>query len=97
MQVQRTPLFMTLKLTQDQREAIRETGGPVKIEDDETRKTFVIIDGELHHRAMQALEEHETRRAIRTGIDDLEAGRVVPFAEVVSRLRKKLGLPPRAP
>jgi hypothetical protein len=87
---------MPLKLTQDQREAIRQSGGPVEIEDDETRKTFVIIDGELHHRAMQALEENETRRAIRTGIDDLQAGRVVPFADVDARLRKKLGLPPRA-
>ena len=87
---------MTLKLTQDQREAIRQTGGPVEIEADVTRKTFVIIDGELHHRAMQALEEHETRRAIRTGIDELEAGRVVPFADVDARLQKKLGLAPRA-
>jgi predicted transcriptional regulator len=87
---------MTLKLTQDQREAIRQTGGPVEIEDDETKKTFVIIDGELHHRAMQALEENETRRAIRSGIDDLEAGRVVPLADVDARLRKKLGVAPRA-
>lgn len=33
--------------------------------------------------------------AIQAGIDDLEAGRVVPFEEVDARLRAKLGLPPR--
>ena len=87
---------MTPKLTNEQRDAIRERGGPVEIEDDETRKIDVIIDGDLHQRAMQALEEHDTRRAIRAGLDDLEAGRVVPFAEVDARLRSKLGLPARA-
>jgi predicted transcriptional regulator len=42
---------------------------------------------------MQALDEHDARKAIRAGIDDLEAGRVVPFVEVDARLREKLGLP----
>jgi predicted transcriptional regulator len=86
---------MTPKLSQEQRDAIRQHGGPVEVEDDETRKVYVIIEGDLHQRAMQALDEHDARRAIRTGIDDLEAGRVVPLAEVDARLRKKLGLPAR--
>lgn len=87
---------MTPKLSQEQREAIQQHGGPVEVEDDETRKVYVIIEGDLHQRAMQALEEHDARRAIRAGIDDLQAGRIVPFAELDSRLRKKLGLPERA-
>jgi predicted DNA-binding antitoxin AbrB/MazE fold protein len=33
--------------------------------------------------------------AIQAGIDDMEAGRVVPFEQVDARLRAKLGLPPR--
>lgn len=86
---------MTPKLTHEQREAIRERGAPLEIEDDETRKIYVIIEGDLHVRAMQALEEHDARRAIRAGIEDLEAGRVVPFAEVDARLREKFGLPAR--
>ena len=84
---------MSAKLTQEQREAIRQHGGPVEVEDDETRKVYVLVDSDLHNRAMKALEERKTRRAIRTGIDDLEAGRDVPFAEVDARLRQKLGLP----
>ncbi len=85
---------MTPKLTQEQREAIRQRQGrPLEIKDDETRKVYVIIESDLFDRATHALEEHDARSAIRAGIDDLEAGRVVPFAEVDKKLRTKLGLP----
>jgi predicted transcriptional regulator len=87
---------MTPKLTEEQREALRRRGGPIEVEDDQTRKVYVIIDDELHQRAMQALEEHDSLAAIRAGIADLEAGRVIPFAEVDSRIRERLGLPARA-
>lgn len=87
---------MTPKLTHEQREALRQSDGPVQVEDDETRKVYVLIEGGLHQRAMQALEEHDAQNAIRAGIDDLEAGRVVSFYEIDVRLRKKLGIPARA-
>lgn len=86
---------MTPKLTDEQREAIQQSDS-IMVEDDQTRKVYFIIDGDLHDRAIQALEEHDARRAIRAGIDDLEAGRIIPFADVDARLRDKLGLPPRA-
>jgi predicted DNA-binding antitoxin AbrB/MazE fold protein len=41
-----------------------------------------------------AAGEHLT--AIREGIDDMEAGRVVAFSDVDSRIRAKLGLPLRS-
>jgi hypothetical protein len=88
---------MAAKLTREQREAVRQEGGPVAVEDDETQARYFLIDEELHQRAMEALEERDARRAIRVGIDDLEAGRVVPFAEIDARLRQKLGLPARQP
>jgi len=88
---------MNPKLTQEQREAVRQHGGSVAVEDDETQTVYFLIEGDLHRRAMQALEECDSRRAIRAGIDDLEAGRVVPFSEVDARLREKLGLPARQP
>lgn len=87
---------MTPTLTPEQREALRHSSGPVAVEDAETRKVYVLIEEELHSRAMDALAEQDSRRAIRAGIEDFEAGRVVPFAEVDARLRKKLGLPARA-
>jgi predicted transcriptional regulator len=86
---------MTTKLTPEQREAIRQQGSPVAVEDDETRTVYYLIDEDLHRRAMEALDKEDARRAIRAGLDDLEAGRVVPFSEVDARLRKKLGLPAR--
>ena len=88
---------MMLKLSDEQRSALDQRGGAIEVEDDRTRKIYVLIDADLHQRAMQALEEQETRRAIQAGIDDLEAGRVVPFEEVDARLRKRLGLPQRQP
>jgi hypothetical protein len=87
--------MMIPKLTPEQREALRKADGALEVEDDETSKSFVIIERDLHQRAMQALEERDARRAIQQGIEELEAGKVIPFAEIDARLRKKLGLPPR--
>ncbi|MBS0262935.1 MAG: hypothetical protein JSS02_13405 [Planctomycetes bacterium] len=84
---------MRARLTAEQRSAIRRQGGILELEDEETNRLYVIVDSELHHRAMKALEERDVQQAIQAGIDDLEAGRVVPFAEVDARLRRKLGLP----
>ena len=84
---------MRARLTAEQRDAIRRQGGILELEDEETNRLYVIVDSELHHLAMKALEERDVHQAIQAGIDDLEAGRVVPFAEVDARLRKKLGLP----
>jgi hypothetical protein len=86
---------MSTKLTPEQREAIRQQGSPVVVEDDETQTIYFLIDEDLHRRAMEALEERDARRAIRAGLDDLEAGRVETFSDVDARLRKKLGLSPR--
>ena len=46
-------------------------------------------------RVWVTVEEDRDVAAIRAGIADLEAGRVVPFEQVDARLRAKLGLPPR--
>ena len=41
-------------------------------------------------------ERREAHRAIRQGLDDIEAGRVRPFEEFDREFRQKHGLPPRA-
>lgn len=46
-------------------------------------------------RVWVTMDEGEQVAAIQAGIDDLEAGRVVAFDEVDSRIRIKLGMPPR--
>jgi predicted transcriptional regulator len=46
---------------------------------------------------MQALNKQEDHDAIQAGIDDMEAGRVVPYEQVSrelrAHLREKFGLP----
>jgi predicted transcriptional regulator len=66
------------------------------VEDDEMQQSYVLVDRELHDRAMLALKQLEDLAAIQAGIDDLEAGRVVAFEEVDARIRAKLGISPRS-
>jgi predicted transcriptional regulator len=88
---------MTTKLSEDQRRALlNHPGGPITVEDDESRERFVLVDQALHERAMRALKQQEDLAAIQDGLEDVEAGRVVAFEEVDARIRAKLGLPPRA-
>ena len=47
-------------------------------------------------RVWVTMDEGEHLAAIRAGIDDMEAGRVVAFEEVDARIRAKLGLPRRS-
>jgi len=47
--------------------------------------------------AIQSLrrQQEEDLAAIRAGIRDMEAGRVVPLSEADRRIREELGFPPR--
>ena len=51
-----------------------------------------LSDGQ---RVWVTMDEGEHLAAIQAGIDDMEAGRVVPFEDVDARIRAKRGLPPR--
>lgn len=87
---------MMPNLSEDQRQALRDQPGvPIAVEDEQTRHRYVLVDQELHDRAMQALQQQEDLAAIQAGISDMEAGNVVTFDEVDTRIRAKLGLPPR--
>ncbi len=82
-------------LTDEQRQALNRQPEGIEVEDAQTQKVYFITDAEVHRRAMQALKRQEDHDAIRTGIDDMEAGRVVAFEEVDQRIREKLGVPQR--
>jgi predicted transcriptional regulator len=83
-------------LSDEQRSALSDRPEGIEVEDPQTRRVYVLADAELHRRALRALQETEDRAAIQSGIDDMEAGRVVPFEEVDRRIREKLGLAARA-
>ena len=88
---------MRLPISDELRQALAQQPDGIEVEDQQTRKVYVLTDAELHRRAMQALHKQEDRDAIRAGIEDMEAGRVVPYEEVSRnlrrRLREKFGLP----
>ena len=87
---------MIPKLSDDQRQALRErAGGPVTVEDEQSHQVYVLVDSRVHEQAMEALRERENLAAIRAGIDDMQAAVGVPFDEIDARIRSSLGMPPR--
>ncbi len=79
---------MTPRLTIEQREAIRLHVGPVPVEDEQTRQVYFIVD----RATLEALRQDADREAIRKGISDMEAGRVLTLAQLDERIRERLGL-----
>ncbi len=88
---------MNAKLPAELREQLQanQDAQGYALEDEQTHKIWIVIDEQTHRRAMQALREKEDRESIQRGIDDMEAGRVVPLEEVDARIRSELGLPVR--
>jgi predicted transcriptional regulator len=81
---------MTPKLTSEQREALNQSDGPVAVEDEETRRVYFLVD----ESTFNTLQQQEDLVAIRDGVADMEAGRIVTLDELDARIRTRLGLPP---
>ncbi|MEX2139148.1 MAG: hypothetical protein WD894_07805 [Pirellulales bacterium] len=77
---------MTPKLTPEQREALDRSNGPVLVEDDETRRHYYLVD----EPTFRSIQQQEDLAAIRDGIADMEAGRVVTLDELDARIRARL-------
>lgn len=88
---------MKIPLTDDLRRALAMHPDGIEVEDPETNRVYFLADAETHRNATAAGQQQQDRAAIQAGIADMEAGRVVPFADVDARIRATLGLPPRAP
>jgi predicted transcriptional regulator len=71
-----------IKITPEQRQALEQAGSPVEVEDDETQQVYFLVD--------KATVESADRDAIRRGIADMEAGRVVTLEELDARIRARL-------
>lgn len=81
----------TLKLTDEMRQALQENPDqPLEIEDEVTRRVYLLV-AKPTGREMIHATDHE---AIQAGIDDMEAGRCVPFEEMDRRISEKLGIEP---
>lgn len=80
---------MTLKLTDEQRDAIKRDRCPVPVEDEETHEVYFLVD----KGTLEALRQDADRQAIRQGITDMEAGRVVTLEELDARIQARLRKP----
>lgn len=80
---------MTPKLTHEQREALKQGGGPVPVEDDQTHEVYFLVDKVT----LDTLRQDADREAIRQGIADMEAGRVVTLEELDARIQAKIRRP----
>jgi hypothetical protein len=88
---------MITKLTQELADAVNaaETDG-LEVVDPTTNRTYVIVDGETHLRAMDALRRVQDVESIQRGAIQADAGEGIPLAEADQRLRSELGFESRA-
>jgi hypothetical protein len=82
---------MTPKITPEQREALDRSDGPVPVEDEQTHRVYFLVDP----LTLDTLRQQEDLAAIRDGIADAEAGRVITLEELDTRIRNRLGLQPK--
>ncbi|QDT62828.1 hypothetical protein [Calycomorphotria hydatis] len=86
-----------MNITAEQRAALAAHPEGIRISDEETGKVYVLADEQHYRQAMAALRKEADLAAIQAGIDDMEAGRMIPLEEVDFELRTLLKLPPRKP
>ncbi len=68
----------------------------VEIQDGTFQKVYVIVDQEIHRRAMRALRQRADLEAIREGVPQMEAGDGQLLHDAEAERRQELGFPPRA-
>lgn len=61
-----------------------------------TQRLYVVVDDEVHRKAMEALRRQEDHDAIAGGIAQMESGQGKPLHEVEAEMRAEFGYPPRA-
>lgn len=83
---------MATKLTTEQSDALHQSGESLPLVDPKTEKVYVLVDQSIHQQAMAALEHQREAdmTAIRQGIADMEAGRVMTLEESQARTEAAL-------
>ena len=78
--------FMTPKLTAEQREALVERGGPVAVQDEQTDRIYFLVDSTM----LDSLQAQADMAALRQGIADANAGRMLPLDDAFQRIEANL-------
>ncbi|MEO8268468.1 MAG: hypothetical protein ABI557_02035 [Aureliella sp.] len=85
---------MTVELTQELAAALHASGERgLELVDPQTRRTYVLVDVETHHRAMKALDRQQSHAAIAEGLAQMQAGEGKALDQAFSDLREKLLFP----
>lgn len=85
---------MAMELTRELAAALHASGdSSLEFVDPQTRRTYVLVEVETHHRAMQALDRQQSHAAIAEGLAQMQAGDGKPLDVAFSDLREKLGFP----
>ncbi len=84
---------MITALNQELITALHAAGeGELEVVDPETLRTYVLIDSDTHHRAMDALRRQQDHDAIAAGLVQLKAGEGQLLDEAFQNIRTRLGL-----
>lgn len=82
---------MTAKLNKELTDALHATGGSeLEVVDPETQRTYFLVDGETHRRAMEALRRQQDRDAITQGLAEMESGKGISVDEARRLTRERL-------
>lgn len=85
---------MLTKLSKEVSDALQAAGdGSLEAIDPETGRIYFVVEGDIHRRAMMALQQQQATEAIANGIADLEAGRTQPVEDVHAQIRQQLQSP----
>ena len=80
-----------VKLSDEQLEALEQSPDGISCEDTISRRTYVLVEEDVHRRAMQALKQQLDLEAIRRGVAQMEASGGMPVEDARRQLAQELG------
>ena len=80
-----------VKLTDEQRVALQQSPDGISCEDTTTNRVYVLVDEQVHRRAMHALKQQQDHEAIRRGIAQMEAGGGLLIQDARIQLAQEFG------
>lgn len=80
-----------VKLTDEQRNALQKSPEGVSCEDTTTHRVYVLVEEQIHRRAMHALRQQQDLDAIRRGVAQMETGGGMPIQDARVQLAQELG------
>ena len=80
-----------VKLTEEQRIAVQQSPEGVMCEDTDSHRTYILVDEQVHRRAMQALKQQQDLEAVRRGVSQMKAGGGTPLQDARNQLALELG------